>query len=284
MYLDTGWEHPAVREHLEYLRGVLGPIVEVRGPLGLADLVRRKGMFPSRKRRFCTEELKVFPAQAYLRSRVDAGEELVNVVGIRREESRARSTMTEWEWSDGWDCEVWRPILDWRLGDVVDIHRRHGVRPNGLYLIGMTRVGCWPCINSSKGELRRIADLDPARIDEIRALEAEVGVAARARYDARAVRLGEGTASKRDLAAMLDETGNVKPFHPPAYFQAPMPDADGNNPPWPIDRIVEWAQTKRGGREADKQLDLLAIGGINDGCMRWGLCETSQTDVDEATP
>jgi 3'-phosphoadenosine 5'-phosphosulfate sulfotransferase (PAPS reductase)/FAD synthetase len=57
VFADTGWEHPRT---YDYLRGeltrVLGPIVEVRGPRGMADLIRWKGMFPSRKHRFCTSE------------------------------------------------------------------------------------------------------------------------------------------------------------------------------------------------------------------------------------
>lgn len=70
VFADTGWEHPAT---YEYLRGPLttklGPIVEVVGrDGGMAATVRRKKMFPSRLRRFCTEELKARLAQ-YLRDR-----------------------------------------------------------------------------------------------------------------------------------------------------------------------------------------------------------------------
>jgi 3'-phosphoadenosine 5'-phosphosulfate sulfotransferase (PAPS reductase)/FAD synthetase len=47
-------------------------------------------MFPSRTKRFCTEELKVFPMQAHLTQLIDNGEDIVNAVGIRAEESAAR--------------------------------------------------------------------------------------------------------------------------------------------------------------------------------------------------
>ena len=276
IYLDTRWEHPAVAEHLAYLRQRLGAITALSGALSMVELIRKKGMFPSRARRFCTEELKTFPARDYLNARMQGGDDVVNAVGIRRAESDARAQMSEWEWMDGFDCEVWRPLVDWTLDDIIGIHKRHDVRPNRLYLMGMDWVGCWPCINSNKGEVRRIAELDPARIDEIRALEAEVGVMAKARYDKRLAKyelLGLVGLSKRDRDLLLDDRGAVKPFSPPFFFQSPLKEEGGTC--WPIDRVVAWSRTHFGGRVEDKQADLLAFGGINDGCMRWGLCETA---------
>ena len=55
--------------------------------------------------------------------------------------------MTEWEFQD-FDAEVWRPDTLER-GEVIEIHHRHGLRPNPLYLLGATRV-CWPCIFARK--------------------------------------------------------------------------------------------------------------------------------------
>src|SRR5581483_8234050 len=178
VFMDTGWEH---EKTYEYLRGeltkALGPIIEINAGLTLPEhidatklrplvraavesgnqmviLVLRKGMFASRVIRFCTEELKVFPLQRFINKRVDAGEEILNSVGIRREESKAREAALEWEWSSGFDCEVWRPLLAWRFGDVIDIHARHQLKPSPLYLDGALRVGCWPCQFSQKSEIR----------------------------------------------------------------------------------------------------------------------------------
>lgn len=251
VFMDTGWEHPAT---YDYLRGeltrVIGPIVEIRNDLLMVDLLRKKGMFPSRRRRFCTQELKVFPMQRYLRARQDAGDDTINAVGIRRAESEARSKMPEWEWSDGFDCETWRPIVAWSEQDVIDIHRRHGLRPNPLYLKGASRVGCWPCIYARKSEIKLIADIDPRRIDDIRAIEGE---------------LTERAGAQR------------------AWFQGPLTVEDENGvrraDPWPIDRVVEWSRTLRGGRVEDRQVELFAA--RDEGCMRWGLCDTKGDDDDE---
>lgn len=262
VFCDTGWEHQTT---YEYLRGdlvrMLGPVAEIRGDLLMPDLVRKKGMFPSRTRRFCTEQLKVVPLQKYIRGLQDELGECVNAVGIRAAESQARAKMPEWEWSDGFDCEVWRPLIRWSEQDVIDIHARHGLRPNPLYLDGARRVGCWPCIFAAKGEIRHIAEVDPGRIDAIRALEAEVTEAARLRHAAKG------------------ETFESLGYNRPTFFQAmgALRNEEGRDGRMvPIDEAVTWSRTSRGG----KQLELFAPGPAEAGCMRWGLCET-ETDGDK---
>lgn len=279
IYLDTRWENPKVKEHLEYLRQKLGPITELSGALGMVELIRKKGMFPSRLTRFCTQQLKVFPARDYILARVDGGEDIVNAVGIRRGESEARSQMAEWEDQPDFDCEVWRPLVEWSVDDVIAIHKRHDIRPNGLYLLGFKRVGCWPCIHVNKEEIRLLAEVDPARIDEIRQLEQEIALKSAKRYAGLIARFEDGgptALSKRERTYLLDEDGGIKPWNAPAFFQSPLKEDGGKC--WPIDKVVEWAKTKYGGRKRDQQMDLLAFGGINDGCMRWGLCETAPPD------
>jgi 3'-phosphoadenosine 5'-phosphosulfate sulfotransferase (PAPS reductase)/FAD synthetase len=252
IFMDTGWEHPAT---LDYLRGeltkMLGPIYEIRGILGFADLCRKKGMFPSRRRRFCTQQLKVFPMQNYLRGLND---EAVNAIGIRAAESWARGLLPEWEYGDGLDNETWRPILQWSMQDVVDIHKRHNLKPNPLYLKGHSRVGCWPCIFVAKAELKLIAEQDHARIDEIRELETEVGNAAEARQQAK------GTT--------LEEQG----YQRPKFFQAmgALRSEGRDGRCVSIDEAVAWAKTGKGGR----QFELFATQ-EPPGCMRWGLCESN---------
>mgnify|MGYP006274940077 CR=1 FL=1 len=247
VFMDTGWEHPLT---YEYLRGSLteklGPIQWLQPKRSMEELVLHKGMFPSRMRRFCTQELKVLPMQRHIRVLQDSDGDVLNTVGIRAGESEARSKMPEWEWQDGFDCEVWRPLINWSEQDVIDIHHRHGLRPNPLYLQGAERVGCWPCIYARKEEVRLIAAIDPDRISRIRTLEAQVAEKAHARAAAK------GETLEND----------------PAWFQAKN---GGTGECWPIDRVVEWSRTSRGGR----QFELFTAGERDAGCMRWGLCETN---------
>lgn len=275
VFLDTGWEHPTT---YEYLRGelskVIGPIHEVKPPLQMLDLIRKKGMFPSRQRRFCTQELKIFPMRLHLRTLMETeGVACVNTVGVRGQESEERAKLREWEYEETYGCDVWRPLLSWTEADVIETHRRHGLKPNPLYLQGATRVGCWPCINSRKSEVRLLGEIDPARVAQLAELEQEVEAKARERYE-------------RDKAAWLRSpdpepaTGTPaharwrqkrrrleSPFSPPTFFQARNPEPDGTYPCWPIERVVDWSRTSRGGNQYNWAF------GDAEPCVRWGLCD-----------
>lgn len=257
VFADTGWEHEWTYEHVEYLETVLGPIDRVQSEGGgMEEWVEKKGMFPSRLARFCTEKLKVLPIQKYL---AGIEGETVNVVGIRALESAARADVPEWEWSDSWGGWVWRPLISWTKEQVIDIHTRHGVRPNRLYLeYDVGRVGCWPCIHNSKKELATIARVDPKRIDRIERMEATAKESARVRYEKRG------------------ETFESLGYHPPTFFHVSLPGAPKDAPRnIPIRKAVEWAKTSRGGRQYEFFAD------HSGGCMRWGLCETSSKEDDE---
>lgn len=151
---------------------------------------------------------------------------------------------------------VWRPLLRATEAEVIDIHRRNGVKPNPNYLRGASRVGCHPCIFSRKSEIRRIAETDPGRIAVMRRLEEIVEGRARAR------------AAKRG-----EELRN-----PPSFFQAlslreRLTREDGttvlDGTCWPIDKVIGWARTSHGGR----QVELFDLPPSEDGCMRWGMCD-----------
>lgn len=260
VFLDTGWESPITYEYLrEELPKAIGAVTWIRGERQMDDLVRHKGMFPGRLIRFCTQELKVRPMIRFLRGLMDEGQDVINAVGIRAAERAARAQLSEWEWSDGFDCEVWRPLLRWTEQDVIDIHHRHGLRPNPLYLLGATRVGCWPCIYARKSEIRLMAETDPARIVRLRVLEDEVGAAAqqRAARDGRQLR------------------------NSPTWFQNPTsrpgPDGKRDGSCWPIERVVQWSRTALRGKQQDR--DEFLFSAQADGCMRWGLCESGQGSV-----
>lgn len=236
VFADTGWE---ADETYEYLRGPLvaklGPIEEVRGERTFEELCRWKGMFPSRTKRFCTQFLKIFPLYGYI-NRLAEEHDVVNAVGIRRAESAARARFTEWDESEGLDATVWRPLVGWTEQDVIDMHKRHGLAPNPLYLRGARRVGCYPCIFASKDELRLIAQ-DEARVQRIRDLEEQLT-----------------SESKADVDVTM--------------FTMATRNKDGERPPIPIDQVLRWAKTERGG----KQLAMFDRPQY-EGCARWGMCE-----------
>ena len=268
LFYDTGWEHPAVYEYIENdLPRILGkPVRAIEGRVydldeeteqiarefearlgrrsAMVRLCLHKGMFPSRIRRWCTQELKIKGLKKALKD-YDAP---VNCVGVRAGESEARSKLPERELSTSLDCMVWRPILSWTKADVIAIHNRHGIAPNRLYLLGAERVGCWPCIFSRKSEIRFIADNDPERIAILAGLERVVAELARKRYAARG------------------ETFETLGYHLPTFLGGQK----GATLNQPIDRVVEWSRTKRGGR----QMSMFREDEIVPGCLEWGLCDT----------
>lgn len=247
VFADTSWEAPETHEYLATLERLLGITIDrVGNPLGFAGEAVRQGILPHGKTAWCTRLLKVVPLQQYhdeIRDR--EGCDTVSVVGIRAEESDARALLPEVEMGRGgdreWDGLIWRPLIAWTIADVLAIHHRHGVPVNPLYRMGFSRVGCAPCRNANKEDIRRWAKTHPDRIDAVRDVEAAV--------TAERVRRG---------------------FTSGATFF--MSKTEG---PVPIDRAVAWSRTVRGGR----QLPLIQPE-PQGGCFRWGMCEPPAKEED----
>jgi 3'-phosphoadenosine 5'-phosphosulfate sulfotransferase (PAPS reductase)/FAD synthetase len=232
IFIDTGWEHETTLEYIEsYLPQYIGRVKVLQNSKGgMSHIVRGKGYFPGKTFRYCTGELKIKPAKRYFDS-LDI--DPVNAVGIRAEESKNRAKYPEWEYSPDFQCDVWRPIIRFSEQDVIDMLRRHNVRPNPLYLIGSQRVGCWPCVFASKRGIRLLADEDPDRIDLIEDLEIELTNKAR---------------HKNPRAKMI------------SWFRI-------GESPTPIRDVVDWAFNDKSNREP------LLADDRSMGCMRWGMCE-----------
>jgi len=280
VHMDTGWEDSDTDR---YVRDVLphhiGPIEVIQADAALTDpakiakaeeferrlgkeysaMVRfciQRGMFPSRKKRFCTQELKIFPFRDYCYT-LDG--DVLSVVGIRADESPSRAKMGEWDWNLTFECEVWRPLIEWTEADVIDIHKMMNCPPNPLYVKGAARVGCWPCIYARKHEIRMLSELSPERASVLADLERYVTELAHQRYTARG------------------ETFESLGYGKPCFFQNPRYRADKRKGrqdagrPLPIAEVIEWARTKRGKDEVEPFAPLPH----EQGCMRWGFCDTS---------
>lgn len=174
IFCDTGWEHPITYDYIRELDQKLGLNVEwlrsKKYPGGFHQLAVERQIVPGLRSRFCTEELKVRPIWEFIESLDD---DATLYQGIRAEESFARSRMPTRVWENnagGYWIE--RPIFRWSAEEVFAIHKRHGVEPNSLYLRGMSRVGCAPCIMVNKGELRQWALQFPEIKEKLETLEA----------------------------------------------------------------------------------------------------------------
>jgi len=118
--------------------------------------------------RFCTSELKTHVIASALRRKFP-GQNILNVTGIRREESaaRARSSVASLDSCSrsGSETWSWRPILDWSTQEVFAGIDDSGMTPHPAYRTwGMSRVSCAFCIMSSAGDLRA-SSRNPAHQD-----------------------------------------------------------------------------------------------------------------------
>ena len=142
------------------------------------DLCIWKSRFPSRRAQFCTDELKTLPIITQVVLPMLKARPVLQWLGIRADESPKRAKQPRWNRHES-GCYLWRPIFDWRVSDVWAIHARHGLEPNPLYLRGMGRVGCMPCINCTLGEFSAIARQFPEHMERIERWERIVGRASK---------------------------------------------------------------------------------------------------------
>jgi 3'-phosphoadenosine 5'-phosphosulfate sulfotransferase (PAPS reductase)/FAD synthetase len=220
------WTNKAKRRALALLRPSGNPFL---------DLCMLKGRFPSRKAQFCTQELKTGPLVEYQLGLVDAGHTVVSWQGIRRDESLNRRNAKKFEKLNP-GIYAYRPIVDWTAQETVNFVIGQGLALNPLYSQGMSRVGCMPCINANKEELRQIAARFPEHIARIDEWEHVVG-----------------SVSKRQAATFIPAPG-IRPDQARQHG---------------IYSVIKWAKTSRGGRQASLLADLPP-----ETCSsQYGLCE-----------
>lgn len=220
--------------------------LELLHPTGIPylDMCMLKGGFPSLKRQYCTDYLKTQPLTAYAIDLIDSGHAVWSWQGVRIEESHSRRMRLQGTGACVKAFEVvggglfnYRPILRWKAADVFEAHNVAGIRPNPLYTQGMDRVGCMPCINTSKLELREIARRFPHHIERIAEWERLVSAVCR-------------------------------PRSPVSFFHMGTQGHEGQGTT--IHSVVEWSKTGRGG----KVYDLIAMTTEPSACSSaYGLCE-----------
>lgn len=226
-----GNEHPLTVEHVAWYSASVHPVTHVHAivadmwigkdepekhgysptePLTFALMAKIKGRFPSRMAQFCTEILKLRPVRRWVNEQFPDGD-YEHYSGVRRDESARRKETVAREWNDYFDAYRNHPIMDWSKEMCFAYVKAHGEQINPLYSLGFNRVGCAPCINSSKDDILNWSQRFPEMIDKIRGWEQQAG--------------------STFFAPMVP--GIPKPFY--------------NT----VDEVVAWAQTSRGGKQTD---------------------------------
>jgi 3'-phosphoadenosine 5'-phosphosulfate sulfotransferase (PAPS reductase)/FAD synthetase len=190
-----GNEHPLTVEHVRWYSANVHPVVEVhptvadmdgreraeiarRGlkptdPLTFDLLASLKQCWPSGVQQFCTTHLKLEPQRRWLREHLP-DVEIVRYSGVRRDESERRKNTPERAWDNYYDCELVCPLVEWTKAQCFDFCKGRGELINPLYLMGFARVGCAPCVNSNKDDIREWAARFPEMIDKVREWEKRV--------------------------------------------------------------------------------------------------------------
>ena len=201
VFCDTKWEHEITYKHIEEVINTLGVkfvVLSSKKYSSFLDMVEKKKRFPSTKARFCTEELKTKPMIDYVLKQT---EHLILLQGIRKDESISRSKMEKQcsyfkyyfqpygkdkngkdkfhtyrkkeviEWRKTYADDILRPVFEWTGQEVINYILDNGVKPNPLYYMGMSRVGCMPCIMAKLGEIKEISNRFPEVIEKVKQAE-----------------------------------------------------------------------------------------------------------------
>lgn len=266
VFCDTGNEDRMTYEYIKLLSTTVHPIETIDPGIDFYALARKRQRFPASKSRFCTEKLKIFPKHEMFAGLIDQGITPLNVTGIRNAEAhngndRGDTLYLDYEqfkWGGGYyTLASANPLAEWTLDDVWNIHRRYidleevatiidedptlqhkdeilrrmmesGIPCNPLYHMGASRVGCFPCINSRKAEIRALVKYRPERIDFIREQENHP-----------AFKKGISTFFAMNTAPMQFRSKRIVSKDGEEMFVST------------IDDIAMWSQTKWGGKQVE---------------------------------
>lgn len=134
-------------------------------------------MFPSPQCRYCTANQKRDPMDKYIRS---YSGKLLKITGERWEESKARSTYTEFVKIDRTSTSKrqvygWRPMLPYTTADIFQMVKNSGVERHSCYNMGASRLGCAGCIFSTDNDLRIEMRENPLIFEALDKLETDSG-------------------------------------------------------------------------------------------------------------
>ena len=162
LFCDTDWEHPLTYQYLDQLEEHFRIKIHRLNGTSLPELIKKKSIFPSPRRRFCTSECKTVPTYEFYESIYFSFPFRVAEVwqGIRRDESVSRRKTEEYTLqpfqktrfgeSFPFALSYRYPILNLTEKEVFKELERRGVPINPLYQQGFKRVGCYPCFLSKK--------------------------------------------------------------------------------------------------------------------------------------
>ena len=178
-FQDTGAEFRGTREHVIKIANMLELPLEILEPKrDWFELIRHDNMPFTPALRKCTFRLKVDIFNSWLsRYRKINGlaiDDIITVSGIRGEESKSRSKLTEWEQGNHGSGWFWRPCLYMRVNEIKDRIKAEGLPLHYCYDFS-SRCNCWLCIFAPTYSIQEYAKLNPDEYEKACLLEDEIG-------------------------------------------------------------------------------------------------------------
>lgn len=176
VFCDTGWEKKETIEEIKDIKlkldhlGIEFIILKNENfPNGMVDLITHKKMFPSRKTKFCTDQLKMIPALNYYKKLHLSNFKVIALVGKRRDESEDRRNTKEQDLHTyrDYNFTTYHPIADWTETDVYSFLDETWGIPSS-YFKGNKRVGCDECFQA---DLKSISLMSQEKVEIMSKLE-----------------------------------------------------------------------------------------------------------------
>lgn len=181
VFNDTGWEHPITYDYIQYLSKELNIKIHVthgtKNGKDILSILKWRKKFPTSRARFCTQQLKQIPLRDFIYSTITYDNSYEVWLGMRADESiQRKNKYGDIKEDDIFDLDlitkgVYRkkvknivkarlPIVEWSTTDVFDYLTKNNIKANALYALGDNRVGCYPCLISSKSAMLKVANTE----------------------------------------------------------------------------------------------------------------------------
>lgn len=185
LYCDTGAEYP-INDELFYKTAAylnIKPVL-LRDSNGFIGLLEKRQMWPDSKNRWCTAYLKTGITDKWIRiNRNLLGEKVLFVSGERRDESKSRALLPEFEYHSTslkterkgkFECHWHRPVLDYEKGKMFEFGKQLKLDAHPCYTY-IDRCSCMLCIFAKDAQVMQNMKRYPDEFRKFVQMEQKIG-------------------------------------------------------------------------------------------------------------